>query len=111
MNNRVQVFRRDGSFAQEFFVAWETRLNGAIADLVTSRGEKQRFLFTGHEQRRARAAAEQREVLSTFRRMGCYAGQFMVLHNVAIDSQGSLYISEVDTGQHVQRFVRTDQNR
>ncbi len=40
--------------------------------------------------------------------MGRYAGQFMVPHNIAADSQGSLYISEVDTGQRVQRFRPVD---
>jgi len=35
----------------------------------------------------------------------------MVPHNVAIDSAGNLYITEVDTGQRVQRFRRVDQNR
>jgi sugar lactone lactonase YvrE len=50
------------------------------------------------------------EVLSIFGRMGRYAGQFHVPHNnIAADSQGNLYISEVDTGQRVQRFRRTDQ--
>jgi sugar lactone lactonase YvrE len=43
--------------------------------------------------------------------MGRYAGQFMVPHNIAVDSTGNLYISEVDTGQRVQRFRRVDQNR
>jgi DNA-binding beta-propeller fold protein YncE len=112
-NNRVQVFRRDGSFVQEFFVARETRLNGAVADLVASRDEQQRFLFTVDNTNSVARVLRRRdgEVLSTFGRMGRYAGQFMVPHNVAIDAGGNLYISEVDTGQRVQRFRRVDQNR
>jgi sugar lactone lactonase YvrE len=50
-------------------------------------------------------------VLSTFGRMGRYAGQFMVPHNVAVDGQGNLYVTEVDTGQRVQRFRRADPQR
>ena len=42
-------------------------------------------------------------------RMGRQAGQFMVPHNIAEDSQGNLYITEVDTGQRVQRFRRVEQ--
>jgi hypothetical protein len=112
-NNRVQVFRRDGSFVQEFFVARETRLNGAIADLVPSRDDGQRFLFSVDNTNSVARVLRRRdgEVLSTFGRMGRYAGQFMVPHNVAVDSGGNLYISEVDTGQRVQRFRRVDQNR
>ena len=106
VNNRVQVFRRDGSFVQEFFIARETRLNGAVADLVPSPDKEQRLLFSVDNSNSEARVIRRRdgEVLSTFGRMGRYAGQFMVPHNVAVDSQGSLYISEVDTGQRVQRF-------
>jgi hypothetical protein len=51
------------------------------------------------------------EVLSTFGRMGRYAGQFMVPHNVAVDSIGNMYVTEVDTGQRVQRFRRAEPGR
>ena len=37
---------------------------------------------------------------------GRWAGQFHVVHNIAIDSQGNLYTTEVNTGQRVQRFRR-----
>jgi hypothetical protein len=106
VNNRVQVFRRDGSFVQEFFIARETRLNGAVADLVPSPDKEQRLLFSVDNSNSEARVIRRRdgEVLSTFGRMGRYAGQFMVPHNVAVDSKGSLYISEVDTGQRVQRF-------
>ncbi|NKE47925.1 hypothetical protein HB662_24320 [Roseomonas frigidaquae] len=110
VNNRVQVFRRDGSFVSEFFVARQTRLNGAIADLVPSPDADQAYLFSVDNTNSVARVLRRRdgEVLSTFGRMGRYAGQFMVPHNVAVDSQGNLYISEVDTGQRVQRFRRTD---
>ena len=112
-NNRVQVFRRDGTFVQEFFVARETLLNGAIADVVPSRDPEQRFLFSADNTNSVARVLRRSdgEVLSTFGRMGRYAGQFMVPHNIAVDSTGNLYISEVDTGQRVQRFRRVDQNR
>ena len=113
VNNRVQVFRRDGSFVQEFFVARETRLNGAIADVVPSPDQEQRFLFSADNSNSEARVLRRRDgaVLSTFGRMGRYAGQFMVPHNVAVDSQGDLYTSEVDTGQRVQRFRQVDPRR
>ncbi|MBR0648972.1 hypothetical protein GXW78_04810 [Roseomonas terrae] len=112
-NNRVQVFRRDGTFVQEFFVARETLLNGAIADVVPSRDPEQRFLFSADNTNSVARVLRRSDgaVLSTFGRMGRYAGQFMVPHNIAVDSTGNIYISEVDTGQRVQRFRRVDQNR
>ncbi len=37
---------------------------------------------------------------------GRQAGDFHWVHNIAIDSQGSVYTSEVDTGKRAQRFLR-----
>jgi streptogramin lyase len=48
-------------------------------------------------------------VLSTFGQAGRQAGQFHVPHNIGVDSQDSLYITEVDTGRRVHRFRRMDQ--
>ena len=113
VNNRVQVFRRDGTYVQEFFVARETRLNGAVADLVPSPDPGQRFLYAVDNTNGVARVLRRRdgEVLSAFGRMGRYAGQFMVPHNVAVDGQGNLYVTEVDTGQRVQRFRRADPQR
>jgi DNA-binding beta-propeller fold protein YncE len=112
-NNRVQVFQRDGTFVSEFFVARETRLNGAVADLYPSHDAEQRFLYTVDNTNSVARVLRRRdgEVLSTFGRMGRYAGQFMVPHNVAVDSQGNMYVTEVDTGQRVQRFRRAEPGR
>jgi hypothetical protein len=110
-NNRIQVFRHDGSFVQEFFIARETRLNGAVADVVPSRDPEQRYLFSADNSNSVARVIRRADgaVLSVFGRMGRQAGQFMVPHNIAEDSQGNLYITEVDTGQRVQRFRRVEQ--
>jgi hypothetical protein len=107
-NDRYQVFRPDGTFVAEYFVAPETRLNGSVADLVPSRDPDQAFLFSVDNSNGVARVIRRRdgEVLSTFGRPGRWAGQFHVPHNIAQDSQGSLYITEVDNGQRVQRFVR-----
>jgi hypothetical protein len=41
-------------------------------------------------------------------RPGRFAGQFHVVHNVAVDAQGNVYTTEVNTGQRVQKFRRID---
>jgi hypothetical protein len=41
-------------------------------------------------------------------RPGRFAGQFHVVHNVAVDAQGNVYTTEVNTGQRVQKFRRLD---
>ena len=45
-------------------------------------------------------------VLGAFGRPGRQAGDFHWVHNIAVDSQGSVYTSEVDTGKRAQRFRR-----
>jgi hypothetical protein len=43
--------------------------------------------------------------MSFFGRIGRYAGEFVFLHNLATDSLGNLYVSEVGNGRRVQKFV------
>jgi hypothetical protein len=43
--------------------------------------------------------------VGSFGRGGRQAGQFGWVHNLAIDSRGNLYTSEVDIYKRVQRFV------
>jgi hypothetical protein len=39
---------------------------------------------------------------------GRSAGQFHWVHNLAVDSKGSIYTAEVDTGKRAQKFDRVD---
>ena len=43
--------------------------------------------------------------VGAFGRIGRYAGQFIFMHNLATDSRGNLYVSEVGTGRRVQKMV------
>ena len=43
--------------------------------------------------------------VGNFGRVG-YAGHFVFLHNVAVDSQGNVYTAEVGGGRRAQKFVR-----
>jgi len=44
------------------------------------------------------------DVSDSLGRPGRYAGQFGWIHNVAMDSKGNLYTTEVETGKRVQKF-------
>ena len=43
-------------------------------------------------------------VLGRFGRNGRNAGEFHWVHNMAVDSRGNVFTTEVDTGKRVQRF-------
>jgi hypothetical protein len=45
-------------------------------------------------------------VVDRFGSAGIEPGQFLGLHNVALDSVGNIYTTEVDTGDRVQKFLR-----
>ena len=108
MNNRVQVFRKNGEFVRQFVHEPDTRGSGSMWDLIPSEDPQQRYLLvadgTNNEVRIT--LRETGDVVGSFGRPGRQACDFHWVHNIAIDSQGSVYTSEVDTGKRAQRFVR-----
>ena len=108
LNNRVQVFRKDGSYVKEFSVEPLTAGNGSVWDLVLSRDPQQRFLHMadGRNNQILTLLRETGTVVGSAGRPGRYAGELHWVHDLAIDSQGHLYAGEVDTGKRAQKFVR-----
>jgi sugar lactone lactonase YvrE len=107
LNNRVQIFDLDGTFKQEVFVARKTRLLGTAFSFAFSPDAAQTYLYladAGNGKVRIFERRSMREV-SAFGRIGHYAGQFVFLHNLAVDSRGNLYTAEVGTGRRAQKFV------
>jgi len=104
-NNRIQVFRKDGSFVKEFIIEKET-LRGSIWDLTFWIDPEQTYLLNvdgGNNELRT-VKRETGEVVGTIGQQGRNAGQFHWVHNIAIDSKGNVYTSEVGTGSRMQKF-------
>jgi hypothetical protein len=106
-NNRVQVFTLDGTFQREIFVERPTRLLGTAFSVAFSPDAAQQYLYVADAGNGLihiydRTTLEER---SRFGRIGRYAGQFVFLHNVAVDSRGNVYTAEVGGGRRVQKFV------
>jgi DNA-binding beta-propeller fold protein YncE len=108
-NNRIQVFRRDGTFVKEFVVAPATRGGGSVWDVDVSHDASQTWLYNadGENNHVWTLLRESGRVLATFGRNGRQAGQFHRVHNLAVDSRGNIYTTEVDTGKRAQKFVVT----
>ncbi|MGQ0733881.1 MAG: hypothetical protein ACT4QD_09525 [Acidobacteriota bacterium] len=106
-NNRVQVFRKDGTFVREGVVARPTFGSGSVWDIAFSNDPAQTFLIVpdGTNQQIWILRRETLEVLGAFGGAGHWAGQFYGAHNIASDSQGHLYITETYEGKRVQKFV------
>ena len=109
-NNRMQVFRKDGSFVAEYIYEKATRGTGSVFDLVFSPDAQQKFIYMidgmNGEVRILDHATK--ETLSRFGRVGRQVGQFTSLHNIAVDRQGNMFTAEVQTGARIQKFRRLD---
>jgi len=106
-NDRVQVFRKDGSFVREGFVARKTFGSGSVWDIVFSSDPAQRFLIVndGTNQQIWVLRRDTLEVVSAFGRAGHQAGEFYGAHVMAGDSKGNLFICETYEGKRIQKFV------
>jgi DNA-binding beta-propeller fold protein YncE len=111
VNNRYQVFRKDGTFVSESMFEKDTLLNGSVSDLVFSTDAAQTFIFMVDGVNNELRIVDRKTATTLARvgRPGRMAGQFHVVHNIAIDSRGNLYTTEVNTGQRVQKFRRLNQ--
>jgi len=105
-NDRLQVFRKDGTFVRERFIAKDTLGSGSVWDLGFSPDAEQRFLIVidGTNQQVYVLDRLSLDVLSTFGGGGRWAGQFYGAHNLAVNSRGDLFITETYEGKRVQKF-------
>ena len=109
-NDRLQVFQKDGTFLREAFVRPETLGSGSVSGVTLSVDADQRWLFIPDGTNNVIWILDRASltVVDRFGRMGKYAGEFYRLHNLAIDSRGNLYTTEVNVGQRIQKFDRLD---
>lgn len=106
-SNRLQIFRTDGTFVREVFMARDSRADGAVWDTAFSRDAQQRFLYVadGRNQKMRIFDRQSMEELTNFGKGGHYPGEWYSLHNVATDSKGNLYTVETYQGRRLQRFL------
>ena len=107
VNDRIQVFRPDGTFVQEKFIAPETLGDGSVWDIAFSHDPEQEYLYLadGKNMRIYVLDRESLEVLTTFGDGGRQPGQFYAVHSIETDSEGNLYTTETYEGKRVQKFV------
>jgi hypothetical protein len=77
-NDRIQVFRKDGTYVKEFIVAKETLANGSVWDLALSIDTPQQFLFNadGANNEVRTLVRDTGEIVGSFGRNGRQAGEF-----------------------------------
>jgi hypothetical protein len=106
-NDRIQVFKKDGTFVKEAFVAKSTLGEGAVWDVAFSADSQQRFLYVadGSNQKVWVLSRDTLDVVSSVGAGGRWPGHFYGVGNVAVDSKGNLYTGETYEGKRLQKFI------
>jgi DNA-binding beta-propeller fold protein YncE len=109
INNRIQVFKKDGTFVKEWFYEKNTLGNGAVWDVAIWPDPKQSYLLSadGENNEIRILKREDGTVVGSFGHNGRNAGQFHWVHAMAIDAKGNVYTAEVDTAKRIQKFKLT----
>ena len=106
-HDRIQVFRKDGTFVKEAQVAKRTLGDGTTFDIALSRDPQQRLLYVadGANHRVWQMLRDPLLALDHVGTGGRYPGQFYAVHNVSLDSKGNIYTVETYSGARVQKFT------
>jgi DNA-binding beta-propeller fold protein YncE len=107
VNDRIQVFKPDGTFVKEAFIAKRTLGSGSAWDIAFSKDPQQKYIYLadGENDRIHILLRDTLEVLTTFGEGGRQPGEFYGPHSIATDSKGNIYVTETYRGQRVQKFV------
>lgn len=107
VNDRIQVFKSDGTFVKEAFINKETLGSGSVWDIAFSRDPRQKYLYVsdGENNRVHILDRESLELLTSFGEGGRQPGEFYGVHSIATDSKGNIFTTETYRGQRLQRFV------
>ena len=106
VNDRIQVFKKDGTYIKEAQIAKRTLGDGVTFDIAFSKDPQQRLMYVadGANHRVWQLLRDPMTVLNHIGNGGRYPGQFYATHNVSLDSKGNLYTVETYTGARVQKF-------
>jgi len=107
VNDRIQVFTKNGTFVKEFFVRPATLGNGSTWTLNFSADPQQKFLLVADGENNVVWVLRRHDglIVSTFGHNGRNAGQFHWVHQAAVTTDGNYYTGEVDTSKRIQKFV------
>jgi DNA-binding beta-propeller fold protein YncE len=106
-NDRIQVFKPDGTFVKEQILFKNTLGDGSAWDIAFSKDPQQKYIFLadGSNEKIHILDRESLQVLTSFGDGGRQPGQFYAVHSIAADSKGNLFTTETYRGQRVQKFL------
>jgi len=107
VNDRIQVFKKDGTFVKEVFVEKNTRGDGSAWDIAFSKDAQQKYFYLADGSNEKVHVFERQSMteLTSFGDGGRQPGQFYAVHSIATDSKGNVFTTETYEGKRVQKFV------
>ena len=107
VNDRIQVFKKDGTFVKETIIAKRTLGDGSVWDIAFSKDPQQKYIFLadGSNEKVYIMLRDTLEILTSFGDGGRQPGEFYAVHSIATDSKGNIFTTETYRGQRVQKFA------
>jgi DNA-binding beta-propeller fold protein YncE len=107
VNDRIQVFKKDGTFVKETIIAKRTLGDGSVWDIAFSKDPQQKYIFLadGSNEKVYIILRDTLEILTSFGDGGRQPGEFYAVHSIAADSKGNIFTTETYRGQRVQKFI------
>lgn len=106
-SNRIQVFKKDGTFVREAVVSASTLGSGSVWDIAFSSDAAQQFVYVanGTEQTVHVLRRDTLAQVGTIGSGGRWPGTFFGVGSLGVTSQGHLITGENLQGKRVQKFV------
>lgn len=106
-NDRIQMFKPDGTFVKEVIIAKNTLGDGSVWDIAFSKDPQQKYIYLadGSNEKVYVIQRDTMEVLTSFGDGGRQPGQFYAVHSIATDSKGNVFTTETYRGQRIQKFL------
>ena len=107
VNDRIQIFTKEGKFVKEVFVEKNTLGDGSTWDIAFSKDPQQKYFYLADGANEKVHVFDRQSMteLTSFGDGGRQPGGFYAVHSIATDSKGNIYTTETYEGKRVQKFV------
>jgi hypothetical protein len=105
-NNRIQVFKTDGTYLRQHILKPDTKGDGSAWEIAFSRDPQQKFMYVSDGANATVHVFDRQSMkeLYWFGGGGRQPGQFYAVHSIVTNTKGDIYTTETYRGQRVQKF-------
>jgi hypothetical protein len=113
INNRIQMFTRDGDFLRQVRVTNSSEEVSVPAGFAFSPDENQQFLYVVDSGPMQIVIFDRQTMtqVGVIGQRGDGAGEFDIVHHMAVDSAGNLYTAEIVNNRRAQKLELVSQDR